>query len=399
MAQSDCLGSSKHCFRRTGSRVYYASETGCWPAKSLPKKFWLCPTNLKDTTIPEVGEEACSSGEEAGEGEVSPEGSFRGSLRGSPSHRSQDSGYSDSGESTNAHNDSESLLSTPPNVKHITRVYFGENPHLFNDKIVVVPQIKITTPEPCENSPSDTFHIMRQPQGYDRGTGFEEVAEELEHKSVLEVTTPPSTRRGGGNERSQRLSNNFNNNSVCLGFPCRIQRRSSSAEKLLADTLSEQHRRASCRARRRWSLGEEHTMNLKSRKQHQHQFHGGGGRTGGVVSQVSCGTNTHISCVTNTRVNSCPTEKNFTTDNTHNYGTNTHGTSSCSLSRSSSRTQQPRGVDAWFLECLNDPIDSFPCSISSYSTRERKVDVLATIPQTSQRQTKEQPFTVAKEMR
>ncbi|KAK3864560.1 hypothetical protein Pcinc_029764 [Petrolisthes cinctipes] len=419
MAQSGCLGTNQHCFRRTGSRVYYASETGCWPAKSLPKKFWLCSTNLKETTIPEVGEEACSSGEEAGEGEVSPEGSFRGSLRGSPSHRSQDSGYSDSGESTNAHNDSDSLLNTPPNVKHITRVYFGENPHLFNDKIVVVPQIKIITP-PSEDNPNDNIHHhiigqpQGQPQGYDTGTGYEEVAEELEHKSVLEAATPTTittttTRRGGGSMRTQRLSNHNNNtnnnNSVCLGVPCRIQRRSSSAEKLLADALSEQHRRASCRARRRWSLGEEHTLHLKPCKQHQYQHHGGGGgggggrMGGGVVSQVSCGTNTHISCVTNTHVTSCPTEKNSTTTNTHNCDTNTRGISSYSPDKSSSQFHQHRGVDAWFLECLNDPIDNFPSSISSCSTRERKVNVMTSTPHTSQRQTKEQPFTVAKKMR
>ncbi|XP_076043961.1 spindle orientation adaptor protein inscuteable [Oratosquilla oratoria] len=103
-------------------------------------------------------EETSSSGEDGNQCEDSPLGSFRvtSPFRGSPSHRSQDSGYSDSSEShSGGHNDSDggSGPVTPPQVKHITRVYFGSSDHdtscakLYNDKIVCTP-----TPSPPSKS-------------------------------------------------------------------------------------------------------------------------------------------------------------------------------------------------------------------------------------------------------
>ena len=276
-------GSRQQHFRRGGSRVYYASETGCWPANSLPKNFWIRSKCLGESVVPEISEEASSSGEEAGEEEVSPGGLFRGYLRGSPSHRSQDSGYSDSGESTNAHNDTDSLPTTPLNVKHITRVYFGENPHLFNDKIVSVPKINIITTSGSVTSPPGDAPApdeeslgtqLRPHHQHGQTDSLEELPEELEHKSVLEAATK---RTGAVRKRPV--------NSAALTVPRRLQRRSSSAEKLLTDGQIEQHRRQTglSRARRRWSLGEAPAP-VSARRQQQ-----------GTPSYVTSGTNTHAS--------------------------------------------------------------------------------------------------------
>lgn len=232
--------------------------------------------------VQETAEEASSSGEEAGEEEASPGSLFRGYLRGSPSHRSQDSGYSDSGESTNAHNDTDSLPTTPPNVKHITRVYFGENPHLYNDKIVCVPKINIITTSgavtspPADAAPPDeeAFDTHLKPlHQRGRAASLEELAEELEHKSVLEAAT---RRTGAVRKRSS--------NPAGLAVPRRLQRRSSSAEKLIADGELEQHRRqtGTSRARRRWSLGEAPAP-VPGRRQQP-----------GSASYVTSGTNTHV---------------------------------------------------------------------------------------------------------
>ncbi|XP_063860478.1 protein inscuteable homolog [Scylla paramamosain] len=275
-------GSRQQYFRRGGSRVYYASETGCWPANSLPKNFWIRSKCLGESVVPEIGEEASSSGDEVGEEEVTPGSLFRGYLRGSPSHRSQDSGYSDSGESTNAHNDTDSLPTTPPNVKHITRVYFGENPHLFNDKIVSVPKIKIittsgavTSPPGDSPTPEDESQDAQPMPLHQRGqaSSLEELAEELEHKSVLEAAT-----RWTGAVRKRPT------NPAALTVPRRLQRRSSSAEKLITDGQMEQHRRQTgmSRARRRWSLGEAPAPVLTRRQQQ------------GAPSYVTSGTNTHV---------------------------------------------------------------------------------------------------------
>ncbi|XP_064098528.1 protein inscuteable homolog [Macrobrachium nipponense] len=257
-------------FKRGGSRVYYASENGCWPANSLPKDFWSRPRVQKEPVIYEIGEEALSSGEEAPEGEASPGEFIRGSLRGSPSQRSQDSGYSDSGESTNAHNDGDpsSPSSSLPNVKHITRIYFGESPHLFNDKIVTMPKNANSTtesganansgssslPDICQIKAANSKAVQRV-----RMASLEELAEELEHKSVLEAAT---TRRTGA-IRKRSATNAATSNSR------RLQRRSSSVEKMPSDTQSEHSRRpANTRSRRRWSVGDiQPVQGHKSRRQ------------------------------------------------------------------------------------------------------------------------------------
>nr|XP_027221128.1 G protein-regulated inducer of neurite outgrowth 1-like [Penaeus vannamei] len=232
-------------FKRSRSRVYYASQTSDnWPGdggagkdKAVRRNISLSPTRgssssaanavvtpvAKTTPAAKSGSasrsssrsapasragsarraghkepailEVSSSGEEVGEGEgegeaSSPLGSFRGSLRGSPSHRSQDSGYSDSGES-NAHNDSDGSPATPPNVKHITRVYFGDShdpARLYNDKIVCSPELKAGKVSAPSGSPASLASEASSASsgsspGERRAAPLEELAEELEHKA------------------------------------------------------------------------------------------------------------------------------------------------------------------------------------------------------------------------
>ncbi|XP_068240738.1 protein inscuteable homolog isoform X2 [Palaemon carinicauda] len=256
-------------FKRGGSRVYYASENGCWPANSLPKDFWSRPHVQKEPVIYEIGEEALSSGEEAPEGEASGE-FFRGSLRGSPSQRSQDSGYSDSGESTNAHNDGDqsSPSSSLPNVKHITRIYFGESPHLFNDKIVTMPKnvtLNNTVPDISQDPGISSLPEVCQVEANIKAVqrvrmaSLEELAEELEHKSVLDAVT---TKRTGAIRKRSTTSAGTSNSR-------RPQRRSSSVEKISSEAQSENPRRqaANTRSRRRWSIGDIQPQSHKSRRQ------------------------------------------------------------------------------------------------------------------------------------
>lgn len=95
---------------------------------------------------PPTGEEVVSSADEApgnfcsedNSPVCSPTSSWRGSNRSSsngswrdsPSQRSQDSGYSDSGESNaGCQNEIDEGLNQPPQVRHITRIYFGDCSH------------------------------------------------------------------------------------------------------------------------------------------------------------------------------------------------------------------------------------------------------------------------------
>ncbi|XP_042228675.1 uncharacterized protein LOC121870788 [Homarus americanus] len=339
MAQSEQEASGQHHFRRGGSRVYYASESGCWPANNLPRDFWNRHRATREPVILEAGEETFSSGEEALEGEASPGGSFRGSLRGSPSHRSQDSGYSDSGESTNAHNDGDSLPTTPPNVKHITRVYFGENPCLYNDKIVCIQTVNVTTTNVSSTSPDtvDTALPDAGPyksQRHDRSGSLEELAEELEHKSVLDAST----------KRTGAVKKRVSSMTAMMGQR-RPQRRSSSAEKLLVDVQAEQHRRPTAgRTRRRWSISDVQHQHLKLNSRQQQQPHAG-------PSHVSCGTNTHVTCGTNTRV-PC-------------------GTSG----RNSDVELMSRAIDSRPPECEEDPVagETHPGTVRQPRTRPVKL--------------------------
>lgn len=360
MAESDQEVPLQHNFRRGGSRVYYASENGCWPANSLSKDLWTHPGGTREPVILEVGEEVSSSGEEALEGEASPRGSFRGSLRGSSSHRSQDSGYSDSGESTNTHNDSDSLPTTPPNVKHITRVYFGENTHLYNDKIVCVPK-KSTTATNVSTTTSTSFvdakpldvdpckNQLKPPQRHDRTANLEELAEELEHKSVLEA----AIRRTGAIRK--RISN-----AAAMMVPRKPQRRGSSVEKLLTDAQLEQHRRLTAlRTRRRWSVGDVHPPHTKIRNPQQNAG----------PSHVSCGTNTHITCG------------------------NSLSTSRGNRGRNPSVDLRNRAIDSWSLEYLDDPLEA------SRLAGDIDPETTSVLPSASLRRPKTQPMTVAQELR
>nr|XP_053634436.1 protein inscuteable homolog isoform X2 [Cherax quadricarinatus] len=224
-----------------------------------------------EAAILETGEEACSSGEEAGE--VSPGGSFRGSLRGSPSHRSQDSGYSDSGESTNAHNDSDGSPTTPPNIKHITRVYFGDSPEeacLYNDKIVCSPEFKtdqvsfpIISPTSLD-SPGIESTISNQasPGSLSNGS-LEELSEELEYKSVLEAAA-----RRTGAVRKRSTNNTGSSSSPVVRRP---QRRSNGTDKLVEHKL-ENRRPTPLKARRRWSAADLQQQQQQTIKQRKPQY-------------------------------------------------------------------------------------------------------------------------------
>lgn len=208
-------------------------------------------------------EEVCSSGEEAGEEEVSPEGSFRGSLRGSPSHRSQDSGYSDSGESTNAHTDSDGSPITPPNIKHITRVYFrdsAEEVNLFSGK--TVSPTERSEQKVCSGSVTPTSRTSfldspasSQPSPSSESAGdHEELSEELEHKSILETV---ARHTGAVRKRSTITSG-----TAATRRPG--HRRSISTDKLQGDHRLDNRRPAPLKARRRWSAAD---------MQQQHHHH------------------------------------------------------------------------------------------------------------------------------
>ena len=200
-------------------------------------------------------EEVCSSGEEAGEGEVSPEGSFRGSLRGSPSHRSQDSGYSDSGESTNAHTDSDGSPITPPNLKHITRVYFrdsDEETNIFSGKTVSPTERSEQNICSGDSSPTSRSSFLdspasSQPSPSSESAGdHEELSEELEHKSILETV---ARHTGAIRKRSTITSG-----TTAARRPA--HRRSISTDKLQGDHRADNRRLPPLKARRRWSAAD-----------------------------------------------------------------------------------------------------------------------------------------------
>lgn len=220
--------------------------------------------------------EVSSSGEEVGEGEgegeaSSPLGSFRGSLRGSPSHRSQDSGYSDSGES-NAHNDSDGSPATPPNVKHITRVYFGDShdpARLYNDKIVCSPELKagkVSSPSgsPASLASEASSGSSGSSPGERRAAPLEELAEELEHKSLLEASAAAAARRTGAVRK--RSTNAGSSSSSDAAANKRHSRRSSSSTVLSEPRPDAARRPAPLRARRRWSAAD-----LQQQQPHQLQ--------------------------------------------------------------------------------------------------------------------------------
>lgn len=208
-------------------------------------------------------EEVCSSGEEAGEDELSPGGSFRGSLRGSPSHRSQDSGYSDSGESTNAHTDSDGSPITPPNLKHITRVYFRDCPEETNsfssktaspsersEQQVTSRSLSPTSRSSFSESPASSQHSPCSENAGDQ----EELSEELEHKSLLETM---GRHTGAIRKRNTIVPATATTRRL-------TQRRSISSDKLHGE-LRPDNRRPPLKARRRWSAADM----LQQQKQFQ----------------------------------------------------------------------------------------------------------------------------------
>lgn len=250
----------KQHFRRSCSRVYYASEDGCWPAHSLPRDFWKRTRTQKESATKERAEETFSSGEDAVEGEFSLEGPFGGSLRGSPSQRSQDSGYSDSGESTVAQQDSDSsAAATPPSVKHITRIYFGENLHLYNDKIVCTSPAGGASPaQGSAGRGGKRENRWRNLDSFHR-SDLEELAEELEHKSVLEAGLRHSAAARPWSARP------------FLTPTRRPQRCNSSVEKAMLEGAEGHAGRpaAGSRTRRRWSMGEAQAAGNRHRRPSQ----------------------------------------------------------------------------------------------------------------------------------
>lgn len=220
-------------------------------------------------------EEVCSSGEEAGEDEVSPGGSFRGSLRGSPSHRSQDSGYSDSGESTNAHTDSDGSPITPPNLKHITRVYFrdrNEEANPFSSKTISPSERSEQQACPGSGSPPSRSSFSDSPASSQHSPCSEnagdqdELSEELEHKSLIETV--------GRHTGAIRKRNTI---TPATAATRRLtQRRSISTDKLPGELRPDNRRPPPLKARRRWSAAD-----MLQQQQQQKQ-------AAAAVSEVEC---------------------------------------------------------------------------------------------------------------
>ena len=137
----DLLGADFFCNSPTSRVIMPSLPLPSTPLYS-PNHFGSCsriPEMIEERSEEEEEEEASHScSEESPSPICSPPGSWRGSDRSSsngswrcsPSQRSQDSGYSDSGESGSG-SPSEDSPPVPeateePQVKHITRVYFGD---------------------------------------------------------------------------------------------------------------------------------------------------------------------------------------------------------------------------------------------------------------------------------
>ncbi|CAL4058863.1 unnamed protein product [Meganyctiphanes norvegica] len=256
-------------FLSSTPNVYYASLNGCWPVNSLPRDFWKRGRGSRE---PVILEEVCSS-------EEAINGSPVGSLRGSPSHRSNDSGYSDSGDSTTANADSDVVQHTPPHVKHITRVYFGDNPqqegrnrlYVYNDNIVRTPVAKdvtnisrIRVPSPIiKITPTETPKIPNTPvyatprKIYNN---MEEQSEVLEHKS-LDYAKSRKSGVPSEHRRVQRCSSS-------AATPSRRPHRRHNQCHNDQSSQQNHHRTPVSRTRRRWSFSEAQRSSLPTKVDH-----------------------------------------------------------------------------------------------------------------------------------
>ena len=266
-------------FKRGRSRVFYASEDNLPQYSTGGIKTSTLKTNLKEFSITnyESGNiesepllwrntlntcketsEGSSSGDEAhspsGSSIRSPIGSLRSSLGGSL-RGSQDSGYSDSGESNSGCLPDADTIESPPRVKHISRVFFGGGSgraRLYSDTIVTTPI----------NEPSDSINsLFRRQKSCSTQVGslagscssrssptsiceLDEPQFQLENKSILDISSElydeQASRETGAIRKASYVSVNK-----------REPRRSKSADKL----LDEPKAKKSCilKSKRRWS--------------------------------------------------------------------------------------------------------------------------------------------------
>ena len=208
--------------------------------------------------------EANSSGDETASPSNSsirsPIGSLRSSLGGSL-RGSQDSGYSDSGESNSGGTPELDPVESPPRVKHISRVFFGSGSgraKLYSDTIVTsstVTPVLSHTPSVCNSNSLPRRRISCSTQvestelinsARSSPTSMCESDEpqyEMETKSILDISS------GSYDEEASRKTGAIRKSTYITSH--RKTRRSTSADKLLEEPKA--RRPCILKAKRRWS--------------------------------------------------------------------------------------------------------------------------------------------------
>lgn len=295
-------------FKRGRSKVFYASDDKCLPkypitqTASVILKESYEEFNENDTLDTEPllwrstldvckeTSEGSSSGDEAlspsGCSIRSPAGSLRSSLGGSL-RGSQDSGYSDSGESNSGGAPELDRVESPPRVKHISRVFFGggtDRASLYSDTIVTTPLVSPPVSGKLnENINNITKLTLRQKscstqvESRDSYSGSsrssptsicdsDEPQCQLENKSILDTSS------SSYDEQTSRKTGAIRKSSY-IGGHRRGPRRSTSADKL----LDEPKHRKPCilKARRRWSTVDPKVLNLNPENSQSETFYHG----------------------------------------------------------------------------------------------------------------------------
>ncbi|XP_047739834.1 uncharacterized protein LOC108667885 isoform X2 [Hyalella azteca] len=275
-------------FKRGRSKVFYASENPSLP--KLSSKYSLFETSEKDSKmiakkcnrnpksdVPPWGpvldtckeaNEASSSGDETNSPTIgairSPVGSLRSSIGGSL-RGSQDSGYSDSGESNCGGSPEIDPEEFAPRVKHISRVFFGDSSgsgraRLYSDTIVPSSgslSLPVNSRIACDGisnlprSPNPSC-VLRDPTDAHKCLrssptsvcDFDEPQDEMECKSLLDLST------NSYDEQASRKTGAIRKSSY-VSCHRKGPRRSTSADKLLDDLKP--RRPCILKARRRWS--------------------------------------------------------------------------------------------------------------------------------------------------
>lgn len=293
--------SSTTPFKRGRSRVFYASDDPTLPAisskltnadtKNKRETIFVVSENAEDNKVqaPPWGpvldpcketSEANSSGDEGASPTSSsssirsPVGSLRSSVGGSL-RGSQDSGYSDSGESNCGGSPEIDSEEYPPRVKHISRVFFGGNSgsgraRLYSDTIVAT-SAPISLPinprisnDKCNSLPRrqkvsvnvEGSLIETQSNLRSSPTSIcdsDEPQFQMECKSLLDISN------NSYDEQASRKTGAIRKASYVTSHR-KGPRRSTSADKLLDDPKP----RRSCilKGRRRWSTVDVKSTNI-----------------------------------------------------------------------------------------------------------------------------------------